>query len=147
MSVAPSLPPASTVRSGSSLPGQAMLILSALYFLARFTGLFQGAVISALLPSVATDAYFAAFDLPDYLNYLVAGGAISLTFIPIFTRFWEKGKEAEAWRFFSTLMCVMGAVLVAATVAMMIFTPQLIALSKPGFTVPAKKKPWIWPSR
>ena len=140
MSVAPSLPPASTVRSGSSLPGQAMLILSALYFLARFTGLFQGAVISALLPGVATDAYFAAFDLPDYLNYLVAGGAISLTFIPIFTRFWEKGKEAEAWRFFSTLMCVMGAVLIAATVAMMIFTPQLIALSKPGFTAPAKKE-------
>ncbi len=117
-----------------------MLILSALYFLARFTGLFQGAIISALLPGTATDAYFAAFDLPDYLNYLVAGGAISLTFIPIFTRFWEKGKEAEAWRFFSTLMCVMGAVLVLATLLMMVFTPQLMALSKPGFLAPDKKE-------
>ena len=117
-----------------------MLILSALYFLSRFTGLFQSAVISALMPSVATDAYFAAFDLPDYLNYLVAGGAISLTFIPIFTKFWEKGKEAEAWRFFSTLMCLMGVILFAATIVMMIFTPQLMALSKPGFTAPEKKE-------
>ncbi len=139
MPVAPPPSPVSTARPGTSLPGQAMLILSALYFLARFTGLFQGAVISALLPGVATDAYFAAFDLPDTLNYLVAGGAISLTFIPIFTRFWDKGKEAEAWRFFSTLMCLMGAVLVIASVLMMVFTPQLMALSKPGFLAPDKK--------
>ena len=117
-----------------------MLILSALYLLSRFTGLFQGAVISALLPGTATDAYFAAFDLPDTLNYLVAGGAISLTFIPIFTRFWEKGKEAEAWRFFSTLMCLMGAILLGATLVMMIFTPQLMALSKPGFLAPEKRE-------
>ena len=129
--------PASTRTSRS---GQAMLVLSVLYLLSRFTGLFQGAVISALLPGTATDAYFAAFDLPDNLNYLVAGGAISLTFIPIFTRFWDKGKEAEAWRFFSTLMCLMGAVLVGATALMMIFTPQLMALTKPGFLAPDKRE-------
>ena len=113
-----------------------MLILSALYFLSRFTGLLQAQLISALMPTVATDAYSVAFDLPDYLNYLVAGGAISLTFIPIFTRFWEKGKEAEAWRFFSTLMCTMGAFLFVATALMMIFTPQFMALTKPGFLGP-----------
>ena len=133
MSVAP--PPAtdSTARTGASRPMQAMLILSALYFLSRFTGLLQAQLISALMPATATDAYSVAFDLPDYLNYLVAGGAISLTFIPIFTRFWEKGKEAEAWRFFSSLMCLMGAILFVVTVIMMIFTPQLTTLTHPGF--------------
>ena len=119
--------PASATRSG-----QAMLILSALYFLSRFTGLLQSTLIGALLPQTATDAYSIAFDLPDYLNYLVAGGAISLTFIPIFTRFWEKGKEAEAWRFFSTLLCLMGVFLLAATTLMMWFTPTFMALTKPG---------------
>ena len=121
-------------------PMQAMLMLSALYFLARFTGLFQGALISALLPQTATDAYSVAFNLPDYLNYLVAGGAISLTFIPIFTRFWEKGKEAEAWRFFSTLLCLMGAVLLVATALMMLFTPQLTRLLNPGLLAPDKRE-------
>ena len=122
----------SSLPSGAARPVQAMLILSALYFLARFTGLFQGALISALLPEAATDAYSVAFNLPDYLNYLVAGGAVSLTFIPIFTRFWDKGKEAEAWRFFSTLLCLMGGFLVIATALMMIWTPQLTALANPG---------------
>ena len=37
--------------------------------------------------SAETDAYYAAFTLPDFLNYLVAGGALSITFIPIFSKY------------------------------------------------------------
>ena len=132
MPVAPPPTAVSQARARTSRSGQAVLILSALYVLSRFIGLLQSVLISALMPATATDAYNFAFDLPNYLNYLVAGGAISLTFIPTFTRLWDKGKEAEAWRFFSTLMCVMGAVLFAATALMMIFAPQLIDLTKPG---------------
>lgn len=113
-----------------------MILLSALYFLSRFTGLLQAVLISALMPTIATDAYSAVFTLPDILNYLVAGGAISITFIPIFTRFWDKGKEAEAWRFFSTLLCLMGGLLCVATALMMVFTPQLTALLNTGWVTP-----------
>lgn len=119
-------------------PMQAVLILSALFFLARFTGLLQRQIISALMPAEATDAYTAAFRLPDLLNQLVAGGAISLTFIPIFTRFWSKGREAEAWRFFSTLVSIMGAVLVVLTAFMMLLTRPLLALALPGLAKPAR---------
>jgi putative peptidoglycan lipid II flippase len=119
-------------------PMQAVAILSALYFLARFTGLLQRQIISALLPEAATDAYSYTFGLPDLLNYLVAGGAISLTFIPIFTKFWDKGREAEAWRFFSTLVSVMGVVLVGLTAFMMLFAPQLLFLRYPGIVAPEK---------
>lgn len=119
---------------------KAVLILSALYFLARFTGLLQRQIVSALLPETATDAYTATFALPDVLNYIVAGGAISLTFIPIFAKFWEKGREDEAWSFFSTLASVMGVVLIVLTAFMMLFTPQLLLLPPffPGFADPAK---------
>ena len=135
MPVAPS-PPASTARPTTSLPGQAMLVLSALYVLSRFTGLLQRIIIGALLPATATDAYSIAFNLPDILNYLVAGGAISLTFIPTFTRLWDKGKEAEAWRFFSSLICIMGAILLGATALMMWFAPALTDLLQPGLLHP-----------
>jgi putative peptidoglycan lipid II flippase len=128
---APEAPAPAPARK-STRPLQAVLILSALYFLARFTGLFQSAIIAALLNDTGTDAYSAAFDLPDFLNYLVAGGALSSTFIPLFTKFWDRGREAEAWRFFSTLASVMGVVLMGLTAFMMLFTPQLIALTKPG---------------
>ena len=56
----------------------------------------------------------------------MAGGAISLTFIPTFTRLWDKGKEAEAWRFFSALISIMGAVLIGATALMMLWTPAIM---------------------
>lgn len=122
-----------------------MIILSALYFLSRFTGLLQAVLISALMPEIATDAYSAVFTLPDILNYLVAGGAISITFIPIFTRFWDKGKEAEAWRFFSTLLCLMGGLLCVATVLMMIFTRPLTELLNAGWVTPDPKTGVISP--
>ncbi|RYG73532.1 murein biosynthesis integral membrane protein MurJ [bacterium] len=137
--------PESATQSASPAPAikttrplQAVAILSALYFLARFTGLLQRQIISALLPSATTDAYTFAFGLPDLLNYMVAGGAISLTFIPIFTKFWDKGREAEAWRFFSTLISVMGVALVGLTAFMMLFTPQLLFLRYPGIVAPER---------
>ncbi len=134
----PPASPAAAEPVQTTRPMQAVLILSALYFLARFTGLLQRQIISALLPGYETNAYVAAFWLPDLLNYLVAGGAISLTFIPIFTRSWSQGREAEAWRFFSTLLCVMGLILVVLTTGMMIWTGPLIAMFLPGLTAPDK---------
>ena len=125
-------------KTATTRPLQAAILLSALYFLGRFTGLFQRVVIAALLHRNETDAYAVAFDLPDYLNYLVAGGALSSTFIPIFTRMWSRGREADAWRFFSTLTTVMGSVLVVLTTLMMLFTPFFMGLTKPGLLAPDK---------
>lgn len=80
-----------------------------------------------------TDAYYAAFTLPDFLNYLVAGGALSLTFMPVFSKYAvEEGREV-AWKVFSTVVTVMALVLVALVGVAMIFAPQLVALLAPGF--------------
>lgn len=142
----PAIPSNSSVASPrtspvkASAPLRAALVLSALYFLARFIGLAQTALISALLPPEAVDAYKYAFALPDFLNYLVAGGAMSLTFIPLFTSLWDKGKEAQAWRFYSALASLMGLVLVVMTLIMMLFAPEIIALTKPGLLAKIQDK-------
>lgn len=134
----PSITPSSQPVARTTAPLRAALVLSALYFLARFIGLFQSVLITALLPPSAADAYKYAFALPDFLNYLVAGGAMSLTFIPLFASLWDKGKEAQAWRFYSSLASLMGFVLVVLTVILMVFAPQIIALTKEGLYSPAK---------
>jgi putative peptidoglycan lipid II flippase len=59
-----------------------------------------------------TDAYYAGFTLPDFLNYLIAGGAASITFIAIYTRFLTEKKEEEANETFSVIITVMTAILV-----------------------------------
>jgi putative peptidoglycan lipid II flippase len=83
--------------------------------------------------SAVTDAYYAAFTLPDFLNYLVAGGALGLIFIPVFTTYLTEGREAEGWHVFSTVMTVMSLALLVLIVAGEIFTAQLVQLIAPGF--------------
>ena len=51
--------------------------------LSRVLGLFREWTVAHTMGSnAATDAYYAAFTLPDFLNYLIAGGSLSATFIP-----------------------------------------------------------------
>lgn len=114
------------------------MLLSGLYFLARVTGLVQSTLLFALLPPGAADAYLAAFTLPDYLNYVVASGTLSLSFIPIFTRAWDRGDEESAWKFFSTLACLMGGALVVLTLVLILAARPLVLVLNPGFGAPER---------
>ena len=85
--------------------------------------------------NTATDAYYAAFTLPDFLNYLVAGGSLSLTFIPVFAHYVAENREEEGWKAFSIVVTFMSLVLVAFVVLAEIFAPQLVTkLIAPGFS-------------
>jgi len=87
-----------------------------------------------------TDAYNAGFTIPDWLNYLVAGGTASITFVSIYTRFLAEKKEEDAQKTFSVIITVMTVVLGIGVVIAEIFTPQLTrfwfggSASHPGFT-------------
>jgi len=85
-----------------------------------------------------TDAYYAAFTLPDFLNYLVAGGSLSLTFIPVFSKYAAENREEEGWWVFSTVVTLMGMVLVGLVLVAEVFAAQLLEIIAPGFN-PAEK--------
>jgi putative peptidoglycan lipid II flippase len=113
-------------------PLQAALILSVLYLLSRLTGLVQTSIINALLPGAATNAYWGAFALPNLVFYLVAGGAISVTFIPLFVQLSQHDEE-EAWHFFSALATLMTVALMLLVAAGCYWARPLVLLLKPGF--------------
>lgn len=79
-----------------------------------------------------SDMYFAAFVVPDIINYLLAGGFMSITIIPLFTRRLSEDEE-DAWRFFSCVFCWMTAAAVALTLAGMTAARPLARLVAPGF--------------
>jgi putative peptidoglycan lipid II flippase len=114
-------------------PLQAAVILSVLYFCGRLTGLFQTSIINALLPAPAADAYWAAFAIPDFVNYLVAGGALSITFIPLYTELLHRDGDEVAAQFFSTLTTLMGGILILMVIVSELITPWLVACFRPGF--------------
>lgn len=113
--------------------GAAALLLAASAILSRIMGLVRDKVISWQFGAGGeADLYFAAFVVPDIINYLLAGGFMSITIIPLLAaRFRED--EADAWRFFS---CVFFWMLVAAlllTGAGMVWAEPLARLTAPGF--------------
>ncbi|HEX8552469.1 MAG TPA: murein biosynthesis integral membrane protein MurJ [Abditibacteriaceae bacterium] len=113
-------------------PLQAAMVLAATIFLSRIIGLVQLRIINATLSPEARDAYFAAFRLPDAVNYLIAGGAMSVTFIPIFVSLKERDSR-EAWRFFSTVASLMSVVLVALLTLCFLLANPLVRVMNPGF--------------
>jgi len=111
-----------------------MLLISAV-MLSRVIGYIRDAYIAwAYGAGGATDAYVAAFTLPDFLNYIVAGGAASITFISIYTRFLAEKRDADAQKTFSIIITVMTAVMIVGTIFTEIFTPQFVRWFVKGFT-------------
>src|SRR4029077_1719784 len=75
----------------------ATLLLMTAVMLSRVIGYVREAYIAyAFGAGPPTDAYVAGFTIPDWLNYLVAGGTASITFVSIYTRFVAANKEDEA---------------------------------------------------
>jgi putative peptidoglycan lipid II flippase len=104
----------------------ATVLLVTAILLSRIVGFLREMYIAwAFGANQMTDAYNAGFTIPDWLNYLVAGGTASITFISIYTRFLAEGREEEAQKTFSAVITIMSAVLVIGIVLAEIFAPQL----------------------
>ncbi len=102
-----------------------VLVMGAV-MLSRVFGFLREAYIAwAFGATSLTDAYNAGFTIPDWLNYIVAGGTVSITFIAIYTRFLAEGKDDEAHKTFSVIITVMTAVLIVGIILAAIFAPQL----------------------
>ena len=114
-------------------------IVMASVLASRVLGLFrEWAVAREVGSGAVTDAYYSAFTLPDFLNYLVAAGALSLTFIPVFAKYASEDREDEGWHVFSTVATVMSLVVAALILAAEFLAPQLVSAIAPGFA-PAEK--------
>ncbi|BCM88238.1 putative lipid II flippase MurJ [Abditibacteriota bacterium] len=85
--------------------GKASLVVAAMIMVSRLTGFGRLVVTSYFFGrSPATDAYNAAFNIPDTLAILISGGLLATGFVPVFTALLQKGEEEEARRTFRALL-------------------------------------------
>lgn len=114
--------------------GLAALIMSASILLSRFMGLIRDKVISWQFgASGEADLYFAAFVVPDFINYLLAGGYVSITLMPLLARRFEDD-ESDAWRFFSAVFWWALAAVTLLTLAAWLAALPLARAVAPGFS-------------
>src|SRR3954466_973068 len=113
----------------------ATLLLMSTVMLSRIIGYIREAYIAwAFGAGQQTDAYVTAFMLPDFLNYILAGGTTSITFVAIYTRYLANKEEKRADKTFSVIVSVMSAVLMVGVALATLFAPQIVRVIFPHFT-------------
>ena len=110
----------------------ATILLMAFAFLSRIMGLVRTKYIAWLFGH-GTDAFYAAFQLPDMVSYFLVGGALSATLVTILTRYRDTGREAEGERSLSVILTTMALVLGSAVLVAEILAPLYVHRMFPGF--------------
>ena len=110
-------------------------ILMVAMIISRVLGYLRDVVIYAEFgQNRITDAYNAAFSIPDFLYMLLVGGALSSAFIPVFASYISTDREDEAWEVASIVLNLVMTLMLLGIVVGMVFTPQLIKILVPGFS-------------
>lgn len=113
---------------------RAVGIITIAMVVARILGYVRDALLYALFgQNRITDAYNAAFSIPDFIYMILIGGALSSAFIPVFGGYLAKGEEDEGWQVASIMLNLVIILMVAAITLGVVFTPQLVHLLVPGF--------------
>lgn len=117
---------------GSTVAGGAVIVAT-FSVLSRILGLVRDRMLAAQFGAAdVTDAYYAAFRLPDFVFQTLVLGALSSALVPAFIR--ARGHaEADGWRLASGVLTVLAVAMGSLAVLGILFAPQLVAAIAPGF--------------
>lgn len=116
---------AATLLIGISLVGQVLGFLRVKLVNANFPALGDG----------STDAFFAAFKIPDFFFVTIAAGALGVAFIPFLADKLEKGDRVGAWKITTSLLNLLWILMFLIGVLIFVFAEPLISrLVAPGLS-------------
>jgi putative peptidoglycan lipid II flippase len=119
--------------------GAAAAVVSASILLSRLLGLGREALLATLIGvNTEGDLYRAAFLIPDFLNYLLAGAYLTITLIPILSRHLERGDPMAASRAFTSVFRFVGWAILGLTAAMWIAAEPMVSLIFPRVPDPER---------
>ncbi|MGH8668238.1 MAG: murein biosynthesis integral membrane protein MurJ [Burkholderiales bacterium] len=98
------------------------------FFIARFFG-----------ASLATDAFFVAFKIPNLLRRMFAEGAFSQAFVPILAGYRNTNSPADTRSLIDSVSTLLFLALVVTAALGMIAAPLIVYLTAPGFSAEPEK--------
>ncbi|HIJ80855.1 MAG TPA: murein biosynthesis integral membrane protein MurJ [Desulfuromonadales bacterium] len=109
-------------------------ILGSATMLSRIMGMVRDMVVSRLFGAgLATDAFFAAFQIPNMLRRFFAEGALTAAFVPIFSETLSRQGEERSREVANTCFTLLTIATALVTLAGIIFSPLIVGLMFPGF--------------
>ena len=115
-------------------------VLGLATIISRVLGMVRDMAVSRLFGAgLATDAFFAAFQIPNMLRRFFAEGALTSAFVPTFSEWLTQKGEEEARELANACFTLLTIVMAAVTLAGIILSPAIVSLMFPGFRAePAK---------
>lgn len=119
-----------------SLPGAATLLVVTM-LIAQILGFLRTMLVNGNFPikgAESTDAYFAAFKIPDLFFYVLAAGVLGVVLIPILSEHLEKNDRKGIWALSNSLMNFLAIIMFFVGVGIVIFANQLMHLVAPNLS-------------
>ena len=102
--------------------------------ISRMLGFVRDIVIAKFFgTSLAAQAFFVAFRIPNSLRDIVGEGAMNSAIVPVLTEYKTKGEDKEFLRVSRVLFNISLTSLLALTILGIIFSPLIVRLIAPGF--------------
>jgi len=121
--------------SENSRVTRAVGIVGAATFLSRIFGYIRDMVVAGFFGTgPLTDAFIAAFRIPNLLRRLFGEGSLGISFVPVFTEHINLHGRKEAYELAASAVRLLSMVLAAAAVLGVIFAPWITRAIAYGFT-------------
>ena len=116
------------VNKRTSLGGAAALLFG-VTLVGQMLGFLRNRLIAANFTTIApgsSDAFFVAFQIPDFFFYTISAGALGVAFIPFLSDRLEAGDKKGVWELSSSLLNLLAGVMLAVSVLIFMFAKPLI---------------------
>ena len=120
--------PSTHTKKGVSLSNIATLLMTT-SLIGQLLGFFRTQLISSnftKFDKAATDAYFAAFTIPDFFFFTLAAGALGVAFMPVLSDRLHRGDRKGVWELSNSLMNLLTVIMALIGVLIFAFADQLI---------------------
>lgn len=118
-----------------NLASNAAIVMTALVA-SRVTGFIRQTLVPNILGSSQVgDAYDFAFRISDLMFYLLVGGAISASLIPVLTGYLAKDEEKEGWKAVSTFINTISLIMVVFVGLGILFADRVVPLLAIGYNM------------
>jgi putative peptidoglycan lipid II flippase len=109
-------------------------IVSSMTFASRVLGFLRDLVFAQQFgASAATDAFYVAFRIPNFMRRLFAEGSFSLAFVPVLAEIKAKGDPEELRRFVDHVCGTLAGILLVVVALGILAAPGFVAVFAPGF--------------
>lgn len=122
------------LKGKSNTIASAAVIVASFSILSRVVGFIRDRILAGTFGAGDDlDVYFAAFRVPDFLFQLIVVGALSASFIPLFTKYYAAKEKGKAWELTNNILNIVVVCFGVLAIAGIILAPLLAPLIAPGF--------------